>query len=151
MGLAVAYAHLDQSQNAFTYLGLAHDTFPEHSDTDPSFAYAEFDLSQMILWEGITRSQLGQTQQALDIFHQIEQPNFAASERLRIEIINQQAKTAIFASDLEQGVTSVEAGFTGAKSLGSQRRYSEAYENFRQMRLLWPQETRVTALEEWLH
>jgi tetratricopeptide (TPR) repeat protein len=151
MSLAVAYAHIDQHQNAFTYVGLANDVFPDHPETDPSFSYAEFDLSQMILWEGITRSRLGQTQQALDIFNRIKQPTIVVPERIRIEIINQQAKTAIFANDLEQGAVYVKTGLIGAKALGSQRRYSEAYENFQQMRLLWPQEQRVTELGELLH
>lgn len=151
MGLAAAYAHLNQSQEAFTYLGLAHNVFPDHPEKDSSFAYVEFDLSQMILWEGIIRSQLGQTQQALDIFNQTAQPVNAVSERIRVEIINQQAKTAIFAGDIEKSSTFVEAGFKGARALGSQRRYNEAYENFRQMSLLWPQEKRVTALGELLH
>ncbi len=151
ISLAVAHAHMDQSQDALTYLGLANDIFPDYPETDPSFSYAEFDLSEMILWEGITRSRLGQTQQALDIFNRIEQPDFTASERLRIEIINQQAKTAILSGDVEQGAAYVETGLTGAKVLGSQRRYSEAYENFQQMRLLWPQEQRVMALGELFH
>ncbi|MGH2510387.1 MAG: hypothetical protein ACRDHZ_23675, partial [Ktedonobacteraceae bacterium] len=151
MSLAVGYAHIGQHQNALTYLGLAHDTFPDHPETDPGFSFAEFDLSQMILWEGVTHTQLGQTQQAIDTFRRIEQPDMATSERLRIEIINQQAKTAIFAGDVEQGAAYVETGLMGAKALGSQRRYSEAYENFQQMRLLWPQEQRVTELGELLH
>lgn len=151
MSLAVACAHIGQPQNALTYLGLAHNTFPEHPETDPSFSWAEFDLSQMILWEGIMRTQLGQPQQALDILKRIEQPDFTASERLRVQIINQQAKTAIFANDLEQGAAYVKTGLVGAKALGSQRRYSEAYENFQQMWLLWPQEKRVMELGELFH
>ena len=151
MSLAAGYAHVDQEQESLHYLGLALDTFPNNPETDPSFAYAEFDSPRMILWEGITRSRLGQTQQAIDIFNQIEQPAIAVPGRTRVEIINQQAKTAIFAGDLEQGSAYVEAGFKGAKSLGSQRRYSEAYENFKQMSLFWPQEKRVTALGELLH
>jgi len=54
-------------------------------------------------------------------------------ERMRIKIINQQAKTAIVSSDLEQGSAYVEAGVTGTQTLGSQRRYNDAYENFKQI------------------
>ncbi|MGH2507768.1 MAG: hypothetical protein ACRDHZ_10265, partial [Ktedonobacteraceae bacterium] len=151
MSLATAYAHIDQHQSALTYAGMANDAFPEHPETDPSFSFADFDRPWMILWEGITRSQLGQTQQALDIFNRIKQPTIVVPERIRIEIMNQQAKTAILVGDVEQGAAYVEAGLTGAKALGSQRRYSEAYENFQQMRLLWPQEQRVTELGELFH
>ncbi len=66
----------------------------------------------------------------------------------RVEIINQQAKTAIVSGDMEQGSAYVQAGVTGAKTLGSQRRYNEAYDNFKQMALLWPQEKRVKELRE---
>jgi tetratricopeptide (TPR) repeat protein len=151
MGLAVAYAHIGQRQNALTHLGLANDAFPDHPEVDPNFSYAEFDLSQMILWGGIAHSQLGETSKALDLFNRIEQPGIIVPERLRIEIFNQRAKTAIASGDLEQGTTYVEAGVSGAKTLGSQRRLKEAYENFKQMALLWPQEKRVKALGEIFH
>lgn len=150
MSLAVAYAHVDQSQDAFAYLERAHEVFPDHPEVDPDFSHVEFDHSQMILWEGVTRSRLGQTQQTFDIFNQIGQ-SLTVSGRLRVEILNQQAKTAILSGNLEQGSTYVEAGILGAKALGSQRRYSEAYANFQQMRLLWPQEKQVMALGELFH
>jgi transcriptional regulator with XRE-family HTH domain len=148
MGLAVAYAHIDQKQEAFTSLGLAVDTFPDFPETDPCFSYADFDLSQMILWEGLTRSQLGQPQKALAIFERIEQADMMAPERIRIEIANQRAKTALLLGDMEQGAAYIETGVMGARTLGSQRRLNEAYENFRQMCKLWPSEKRVKELGE---
>ncbi len=148
MSLAVAYAHVGQKQNSLTYMGLAHDTFPDYSETDENFSYAEFDRSQMILWGGITHAQIGKTAKALDIFNRIEQLGTIVSERLRIEIFNHRARTAIVSGDLEQGSTYVESGITGAKAIGSQRRYKEAYENYNQMALLWPQEKRVKELRE---
>jgi hypothetical protein len=69
-------------------------------------------------------------------------------ERIRVEIFNQKAKTAIVSGDLEQGATYVEAGVAGAKALGSQRRYNEAYNNFKQMAILWPQEKRMKELRD---
>ena len=146
--LAVAYAHVEQRQESLRYLGLALDTFPDSPETDASFSYAEFDLSQMILWEGITRTQLGQTNQAMSVFNRIEEPDIVLPERIRIEIINQLARTAIVSGDLEQGSAYVEAGVTGAKTLGSQRRLNEAYDNFNQIALLWPQEKQVKELRD---
>lgn len=151
MGMAVAYAHMNQEQETLRYLGLASETFPNDPEADPNFAYAEFDFSHMILWEGIARSQLGQTSEALHIFHRSEQPGMAIPERVRIEIINHKAQAAIVAGDLEQSYVYIETGITGAKALGSQRRYNESHENFRQMRLIWPQEKRVAVLRELLH
>jgi hypothetical protein len=63
------------------------------------------------------RSQLGQAKQALAIFNRIEQQGIIALERIRIDVLNQQSKTAIASGDLEQGSAYVEAGGTGAKSL----------------------------------
>lgn len=48
-GVAVAYAHLGQKQDALSYIGLAKDVFPDHPATDPSFSFAEFDFSYLIL------------------------------------------------------------------------------------------------------
>ncbi len=147
-GLAVAYAHMDQKQEALTYLSLAKDTFPDHPEADPSFYFAEFDRPWLIMGEGIVRSKIGQTKQALDTFSRIDQPDIIVPERIRLEIINQQAKSAIIAGDLEQGSAYVETGVIGAKSLGSQRRHSEAYDNFKRITLLWPQERRAKELRE---
>lgn len=146
MSLAVASAHMDQKQDSLTFLGLAHDNFPDRPEADASFSYAEHNLSHMILGEGIMRSQLGQTKMALDIFARAEQPDIIIPERLRVEIFNQQAKTAIVSGDLERGSAYVEAGVNGARALGSQKRYNEAYNNFKQICMLWPQEKRVEAL-----
>ena len=147
MGLAVTHAYVDQEQSSLEYLGLATDTFPDAPQADSSFFYADYDLSQLILWEGIARSQLGQTQQSLDIFARIEQPNIIAPSRVRTEIVNWQAKTAIVSGDLEQSVAYVEMDVAGAKTLKSQRRYNEAYSNFNQMCLIWPQEARIKTLK----
>lgn len=148
MGLAVAYAHIDQRQDSCNYLSQALDTFPDHPETDPGFPFADFDHAHMILWEGLTRSTLGQTDKALDTYKRIAQPTIIISERVRIEIFNQQAKTAIVAGDVEQGVSYVASGVKGAKLLGSQRRYNEAYENFKRMCILWPQEKQIKGLAE---
>lgn len=146
--LAVAYAHVDQGQDAFHFLGLALDNFPDNPEADSSFSYAEFDHSQLILWEGITRSKLGETRKAFDIFRRIEQPDIIIPERIRVEILNQHAKTSIISGDLEQSAAYVGYGVVGAKALSSQRRHNEAYDNYKQMILLWPQEKRVKELGE---
>lgn len=150
-GLAIAYAHIDQEQKALTHLGFAIDTFPEHPSIDPGYSFADFDRAWLILREGIIRTRLGQTKQALEAFQYIDQPSIVIPERIRVEIVNQQGKAAIVSGNLEQAAAYVTAGITGAKELGSQRRYSEAYENFQQMCLLWPQEQRVTVLNELFH
>ena len=147
-GVAMAYAYAGQKQEALTYLNRALETFPVNPTSDPSFAFAEFDLPWLIMGEGIVRTHLGHTQQALEIFQRIDQPGINVPERIRLEILNQQATTAIASGDLEQSAAYIEAGITGAKTLGSQRRLNEAYDNYNQMFALWPQEQRVKTLGE---
>jgi transcriptional regulator with XRE-family HTH domain len=147
-GLAMSYVHMNQEQDTLRYLGLAIDTFPDHPESDISYSFADFDRPWLILAEGRTRSDLGQTKQALEVFSRIEQPDIIVPERIRIEIINQRAKTAIISGDLEQSLAYVESGVMGSKILGSQRRYNEARNNYDQMLLTWPQEKRVKELGE---
>ena len=151
MGLAVAYAHIDRRRESTNYLGLAVDAFPDHPETDPCFSYADFGFPQMVLWESIARTQLGQAKRSLDTLNRIDQPGILIPERIRVELFNQRAKTAIVSGDLEQGAVYVEAGVSGAKTLGSQKCWNEAYENYNQMAVIWPHEKRVKAVGELFH
>ena len=63
----------------------------------------EFDLPPLILWAGIIFSKLGKASQALAIFIHIEQSSIIALERIRIEVLSEQSKTAIASRDPEQG------------------------------------------------
>ena len=101
-----------------------------------------------LLYSIMARAKIGQTGLALDVFARIDQPGIVVPERIRLEILNQRAKTAIVSGDLEQGSAYVEAGISGAKLLGSQKRWNEAYGNYQQMTLLWPEEQRVKELGE---
>lgn len=151
MGLAVAHAQYGDilKQEALRYLGLAQATFPERPEDDPSFAYADFDRYQMILWEGLVRFHLGEAKNALQAFALVDgTTKTAAPTRILVEITNHKAKTAIALRDLELSTIFVEAGAKGARALGSQRRYNEAQEAFALMQIIWPHEKQVKDLTD---
>ncbi len=58
-----------------------------------------------------------------------EQQGIIALERIRIEVLQQQAKTAIASGDPEQGSAYID---WGGNALGSQRRYNEIEDTFKQ-------------------
>jgi tetratricopeptide (TPR) repeat protein/DNA-binding XRE family transcriptional regulator len=149
-GLAVAYSYLGRKQDACTYLGLAHDTFPDHPETDPAFSFADFDFPWLILREGMIRSRIGETKKALDAFERINQPGLIIPERIRVEIINQRALAAVKGGDMEDFRHHLIAGIQGARTLGSQKRRQEAIDNWKEARKVWPHETRVLELADLL-
>ena len=155
--LAVVYAQQGQEQEALRYLSLAQEVYPEHPEADPSFLYAEFSLSSMVLEKGLTLLALGQhyphgryPQQAWEMFTQIETPRpvLLVPERTRLEIINYQAKTALTLSDLDEFCDYLEKGAMGAKALGSEKRRGEAIEVYKEARSIWPNEPRVKELAD---
>ncbi len=79
----------------------------------------------------VLQKSLGERREMDPQLVQLKQP-LSLMIRKPIDVLNQQAKTAIASGDPEQGSAYVEAGVTGAKALGSQRRYHEVYDNFKQ-------------------
>jgi tetratricopeptide (TPR) repeat protein len=155
--LAESYARCKQKEHAQRYVGLARETFARRPDDDVTLLYSDYALSSLYLWEGLTYLALGQHypgrnyyQQAWDTFTLIGglQPRLMISERNRIEIVIHQAATAIALGDLDLFRTYLIEGVTGAKALGSERRYLEAFTTFEKAQLVWPNEQRVKALAE---
>ena len=155
--LAVVYAQQRQKQEALRYMYLAQEQYPEYPEADPSFLYAEFSPSSMILEEGLTQLALAQhfsderhPQQAWNTFERIEQLKayVPVPERIRVEILNHQATTALALKDLDAFCDRLEQGVNGAKKLGSEKRRREAIEVYTDARKLWPHETRVKELAD---
>ncbi len=71
-------------------------------------------------------------------------------ERIRVEIINHQAATAIAQGDMELFQAYFQAGVQGAKALGSDKRMQEAITNWKAARERWPHEQRVLELADVL-
>ena len=150
LGLALAYARNKQKENAFCHLTLAHDTFPEHPEVDPSFAYADCGISSLYHYAGLIHMEFDHFEKARDTFAQVEDlsSKVVVPERTRIEIINCQAEASLALRDIQSTCNLVEAGIIGAKKLQSEKRYNDTLTIYRQMRLIWPDEQQVKVLAE---
>lgn len=153
--LAVVYAQQKQEQEALRYMSLAQEIYPEYPEGDPSFLYAEFTPSSMILEEGLTHLALAQhysdrayPQQTWEVFSRFERLSVTVPERIRVEIINNQAKTALAMNDMDVFCNRIEQGVYGAKALGSKRRRQEALDVYKEARQLWPNELRIKELAD---
>jgi DNA-binding SARP family transcriptional activator len=150
IGLAGAYALCEHEQEALRFQGLAHEAFAEHSETQPrmNYLYGGIGPSQLWLWGGLTHLDLDHPRDAWDAFASLDNPQASdpVPERVRLEIRNHQAETAIALRDLDLFCAYIEMGITGADALGSQKRRSEAVDIYKQALKVWSNEPRVKAL-----
>src|SRR5216683_3007891 len=155
--LARAYGWNGKSQEALHSIGEARATLPEENTFVPIFLSGDSDLFHLILLEGQTHLGMGDHlassnhyEQAGKLFAQIETlpSTVVIPERIRIEIINQQALTAMKLQNLEQFCDYLEKGIHGAKALGSEKRRQEAIDIYWKARKIWPHEARVKELSD---
>ncbi len=144
------HAQCGQEQEAIRCLRLAQEVFPETPENDPSFLFADGGQFTLTLWEGLTRLDLDQPREAWNALAQIERlpPTIIVPERMRLEIINHRAAAAVVLGDQERFCAYIEAGVTGAKNLGSERRYNEAFEVYKLAKRLWHNEPRIKELQD---
>ncbi|HZS76005.1 MAG TPA: BTAD domain-containing putative transcriptional regulator [Ktedonobacteraceae bacterium] len=149
-GLAGSYAQFDQKQEALRSIQLAYESFPVVPEDDPTFLYADCGYFTLVLWEGLMYLDLNQPVQAEQAFTKVDgmQPKIKIPERVRIEFLTYQAETFIATHDLEKSCTYLEEAVKAALALGSERRYTQAFEVYQKMRLIWRHEQRIKALGE---
>jgi hypothetical protein len=155
--LAIGLAREGQEQESLRHLHLAEASFPASPEDDPSFARQDFDHGQLVLFRGSARLALARgfpdrhhQRQAWDTFEQMGRiaGQGAVAERIRVEIVNHQAATALEMRDLESVVNHLSSGVHGARQLGSALRLHEAATTWRRAQQVWPNEPHVTALAE---
>jgi len=69
-------------------------------------------------------------------------------ERVRFEILNNQALTALRLKELEKSCRYLTLAAMGAIALDSVRRYAEAYDIFEKMDVVWGEEAQVRTLKD---
>jgi tetratricopeptide (TPR) repeat protein len=145
VGLANAHALLKQKQEALHFLGLVHDTFPEHPEQDPAYAYTHWDSFTPALHEVVTYLQLNQPENAWKTCE-----NITRLKALRavdgVQLLTRQAETSLALGEMDQSCSYVALATTSALQLGSDLRYKEAHHVYQQMLLKWPQERQVKEL-----
>jgi|HubBroStandDraft_1064217.scaffolds.fasta_scaffold05523_2 tetratricopeptide (TPR) repeat protein/transcriptional regulator with XRE-family HTH domain len=155
--LAVAYGQLGREQDAIHTAGQARELYPDCPEDDPSFLYAEFTPASMALEQGLAHLALaghfpdrGYQQQAAEIFGLAGQSAWAIPERIRFEIVNHQAETAVLLGDLDAFEGFMSCGLDGITLLGSRQRLKEMQATWHRAIGRWPGERRLKALAEGL-
>lgn len=146
--MAGAYAECGQEQEALHFLNLAHDSFPDTPESDPGYLYADSGLYSLLLWDGLIQLDLDKPKEAEKAFAKVDglSPKIDVPERVRIEFLTYQATTYLVLRELEQSCAYLEAAVKASLALGSERRYSEAFDAYQQMRRVWMHEPPVKAL-----
>ena len=152
MGLADAYAQCKEEQKALEAIEAAKMHFPVHPEHDPSFLYADCGWSELYQWEGKMYLDLAQHypdrgyyQKAFTVFSQSSTLQSVA-ERSTSETSIHQADAARGLGDLDLFATCLKDGTLMALSLGSQKRYSEAWNIFQRTPQKWQNERQIQKL-----
>lgn len=162
MKQAEAYAQVGRRQEAEASLDHAYRVFPPHPVADPAFLYADCGGASLCLWDGLTYLALSKSvaengsaarrfaQRAWEALELCGGPQSLpiVSERNHLEILNQQAATAIVLDDLDLFLAQFPQTIHKVTAFESQRRRQEATSIYWQARRQWPDEMRVKELAE---
>ncbi|MGH2493778.1 MAG: helix-turn-helix domain-containing protein [Ktedonobacteraceae bacterium] len=151
LGLAQSNGRVKNKQEAYYFLGLARDTFPENPETDSNFSYTHFNRFTFARFEGLTLLHLNEPKHAWEVFTRIDKIVPTIPSPKRVDLSMRQVITSIAMNELEYSCTLLETAVTSASALGSQLRINEAYEVYESMLDKWSNEARVKALSELFH
>ncbi|GHO48578.1 hypothetical protein [Ktedonospora formicarum] len=155
--LAVVSAKKKQHQLALEYLRRSQDLYPEQQERDPSFLCAEFSPSSLIMENGRTYLALheyfpdaGYDHQAMQTFQRLSATpeECVIPERIRMEVINYQAKADLYEKKLDMACEFLAKGIEGAQQLGSKKRRREAWETYQAMKQRYPDEKRLEQIAD---
>ena len=155
--LAVVYGQLGREQDSVRAAAEAEELYPEHPEQDPSYLYAEFTPGSLALERGLACIALaekfpgrGYGETAASVFAQAAVPGPAVPDRIRFEIVNHQARTAVLLGDLDAFEGFMAQGLEGAALLGSRQRLRETRATWLRAQQQWAGEQRLRALRDGL-
>lgn len=131
---------------------MAQDCFPSHPEQYASFLYADCGRDTLYQWEAKMYLDLAQHGQGHDYYQNawntLEQSIkiHAISDRCMIETVIYQTSAALGLHDLEMYVSHLKEEASTALQIGSQRRYQEAFELYRQAPKNWKQGPKIRDL-----
>jgi DNA-binding SARP family transcriptional activator len=153
---AACLAQLAQEKQAQATLHLAHEMFYRHPAAEKPFVYAAHDEYELLLWDGITRYQIDQPDEAERSWGQahFQMPSKALPERVRTGFLN----NLVFAElrkpgsqrDMERCIALWHDALKATLDLQSELRYGEVVRAYNEMRIAFPGETRLKGLREQL-
>jgi transcriptional regulator with XRE-family HTH domain len=149
--LGVVHGQLQREPDALRALELSQELYPDDPERDPSYLYAEFTRASLSLEQGLTYLSLaeqypsrGYGENAAAIFGSVETaPVSTVPDRIRYEVNNHQARTAVLLNDLDAFETYVDRGVRGAMMLGSAQRARELRAVWQIAEQRWPTERRL--------
>jgi transcriptional regulator with XRE-family HTH domain len=151
---ASALAESGRIQEAQLYMQLAQDIFPDDPSNDPGFALADSSIFTLSYHAGKVYACAGKSAEAFDAFELYKRRalDINIPERIRLEIVNAQSRTAIQANDLERYAHCFEEALIGAVTLGSKKRFDEALTIFhREMPKTWLANGHIKGMVEKYH
>lgn len=153
--LSVAYGQLRREQEAIRSAGVAEELYPDNPEHDPSFLYAEFTPASLTLERGLAFVALAEQfpgrsyqEKAAEIFGRLSSMGSSVPDRIRFEIINHQAATAVLRDDLEAFEAYVRQAIEGVVLLASKQRLRELKVAWRKAAHIWPREPKLKELRE---
>ena len=149
-GLSAALSSIGLEQEALRYMGLAHDTFPDHPEDDPGFLFTHTTHYILYLNDTLTHLNFQQAQYAWDAITKAAEYVPDTLSPRRIELLNHQTLASVALGDLEQSCMYFESATTSGKKLGSDLYLTGASEIYQNMLAKWPHERRVKELADLL-
>ncbi|HYU71553.1 MAG TPA: helix-turn-helix domain-containing protein [Ktedonobacteraceae bacterium] len=147
-GLAETYAGHGDESLAREFLQRAREHYPDRPEDDPVYSYTHFRWSTFYNFAGKVYLHLHKPRQAWDAFANVERLVPVDEEPYRVELMVNQATTALALEELEQSCVLLTAAVKAARALGSDLRFDEAYTVYEQMQDKWGQESLVKELAD---
>jgi len=149
-GLAAKSANCGEKQEALTYLGLAHETFPLQDEEDLYAFLPSMGRYDLLFYDGLTQKHLGRYEDAWKRFVQLGQlhPKSGLPERTRVEFLTYSAEMAVGLRDMERCMLYLETAGKDSLQLGHEQRYAEACEVYKLARTVWTHEAKVVKLQD---
>jgi tetratricopeptide (TPR) repeat protein len=156
--LSVVYAQAGREREAIRSGEHAEEFYPAQPEQDPSFLYAEFTPASLTLEKGLAFVALAEQfpsgtyqHKAAEVFARLNDGRLMpVPDRIRYEIINHQARTAVLLDDLDAFEAYFRRGLEGVVLLGSKQRHRESRLAWERASERWPRERRINALTERL-
>jgi transcriptional regulator with XRE-family HTH domain len=145
-----AHAQLGHEQDAYRFMGMAYEHFPQYPEQEPLYLRTICRHSSLIFWDALNHLLLQQPLKTEKIFERIDglHPNSQNPERNRAEVLNYQVETFMALRKMDQACTYLETAVKAAKAVGSVRRFQETCTLFQQMNNLWRHEQQVQQLAD---
>lgn len=154
--LSVVYGQLGRERQALQSADLAERLYPAAPEQDVSFLYAEFTRASLTLERGLSYAALAERhpgrqyqRKAAETFGLLEQAApTTVPDRIRYEILNHQASTAVLLDDLDAFETYLDRAAGGVVHLGSRQRQKEMRSALDRATAKWRYEPRIRAITD---